>query len=49
MRVVGLSQPHPAAGIGRDDAGRGAAGRDGVIAVKRQVSYQWRVRETVAA
>lgn len=48
MRVVGLPHPHAAAGAGRDNAG-GAAGRDVAVTARRRVSYEWRLRETMAA
>jgi DNA-binding Xre family transcriptional regulator len=43
--------PHPAAGAGRDSGRRDAAGeeKEGVMAGKRKVSYQWRLREVMAA
>jgi len=48
MRVLGLPHSHPAAGAGRDGGCGDAAGTERVMAAKRQVSYQWRLREVMA-
>jgi hypothetical protein len=49
MRVLGFPDPHTAAGAGRDGGRGGAAGTERVMAASRQVSYQWRLREVMAA
>ena len=49
LRVLGLPDPHAAAGAGRDGGRGDAAGTERVMAAMRQVSYQWRLREVMAA
>ena len=49
MRVLGLPDPDAAAGAGCDGDRGDAAGTERVMAAKRQVSYQWRLREVMAA
>jgi DNA-binding Xre family transcriptional regulator len=48
LRVLRLPHPHPAARAGPDRAGR--AGKEGnvTIRLRREVSYQWRLREVMA-
>lgn len=46
LRILRLPHPHPAQSAGRDDGGRPAAGKESLV--KRQVSYQWRLREVMA-
>jgi len=49
LRVLGFPDPDAAAGAGRDGGRGSAAGTERVMAASRQVSYQWRLREVMAA
>jgi hypothetical protein len=49
VRGGGFPDPHAAAGAGRDGGRGDAAGQERVMAAKREVSYQWRLREVMAA